>query len=217
MEYNREFSKKAQIIIRIALGMFLVIFLAAAASIPVYFESQSLYYKFGTDKALLRLGKISGLFALVLMLLQIVLISRFGFMIKSFGLKTLFTFHRNCGKIILGLVLLHPLGILASDQFSFFPFERRYWPEFVGVGLFFIILAIVVIAIQPRKWGLSVKISRIIHQTGTLLIVLLAFFHAFFVSESFDLTIPKVGLSLSFLAVILLFLRLYYKKYFKSN
>ena len=217
MKPKQDFSKKTQITIMIVLGLLLLVLLAAAASIPFIFESQSLYYKFGTDKALLRAGKVFGLFALVLMLVQVFLISRFRFMEKSFGLKGLFSFHRNCGKLILALVLLHPLGILAAEQFTFFPLERRYWPEFVGVGVLFLVTAVVLIAIQPKKWGLSSNTSRFIHQIGTFLVVSLAFVHAFFVSESFELVIPKVGLSISALAVILLFLRIYFKRVFKSK
>ena len=132
-------------------------------------------------------------------------------------MKHLFSFHRNCGKLIAGLVILHPLAILASEEFTFFPIEIRYWPEFLGIGLVFFIAAVVLIAIRPGMWHLSQKTARRIHGAATPLIVLGAVIHVFFVSESFEMAVPRSGLAILSGIALLLFLRLYVKKFYKHK
>ena len=215
MEKKLHMTRGAQTGLRILLILLFIALAAAAAGVPFFFESQSLYYKFGVQKMLLRVGKLAGLMAMVLILCQVLLISRFRFMAQVFGLKQLLSFHRHSGRLIAGLILLHPLAIAASDGFAFFPLELRYWPEFLGIGLAFSIAAIVLIAVRPGMLGVNLKTARRIHAIATPLIVLGAVIHVFFVSESFEMAIPRGGLALLTGVVLLLFLRLYIRRMFK--
>ena len=191
--------------------------LGAAASVPFYFESQSLYYKFGIHKTLLQAGKIFGLFALVLMLFQVVLVSRAQFLVKIFNLKMLFALHRNSGKLIGILVLLHPFFILAADDFTLFPFETRYWPEFLGLGLAVFVLTTILISLGQKRLGITYKTWQFFHRIGTPLIIILAVIHVRWVSESFDLAVPKTGLYIFLLLAGIVFVRIYMYRYIQTK
>lgn len=217
MNPQKKRTKTPQPLLKIFFTTVLLLILAAVSCVPFYFESQSLYYKFGTDKTLLQAGKVFGLVAMVLILTQVVLASRFTILEKVFSLKSLFSFHRTFGKIIAVLILLHPFCILAAEKFILFPFERRYWPEFLGIGLAVLILCTVLISIGQKWLNLPLKIWRSLHRIGTFGIVILAFIHVFFVSESFDLAVPKAGLAWAAGFAALLFSRLYYKRYLPFN
>lgn len=186
--------------------------MAAGMSIPFLFESPSLYYKLGMDKAMLQTGKSAGLLAAVLILFQVVFVSRLFFLTQAFSLKTLYVAHRFSGKMILALVLVHGFCILASENFVFFSLEKRYWPEFLGMGLLGMISGIVLGSIKPSLVGVSQKRWSCIHRWTTPLAVFLVFVHVRFVSESFDFTIPRIGLGIAACAALALFTRIYHKR-----
>lgn len=200
---------------KIVLAVIVSIFLGAAACVPFYFESQSLHYKFGMDKILLQAGKIFGLFALVLMLIQIFLTSRFSFLENTFSLRTLFFLHRIAGIFIGGLILLHPLFILASEHFTFFTFELRYWPEFLGVGLAVFTLVTVLISAGQKRFGIIYKTWQFFHRIGTPLILIMAFVHVRWVSESFELPVPKTGLYICAAIAGVLLARIYFYRFIR--
>jgi predicted ferric reductase len=83
---------------RLALGFICVLLvlslLTGAASIPFLFESQSIRYKLGIDKTLLRTGKVLGMIAATLFLLQLLLSARFKVLDRIFALNRLYIFHR---------------------------------------------------------------------------------------------------------------------------
>ena len=188
---------------------------AAAALTPFYFESQSLYYKFGTDKALLQWGKTAGLVAVVLMVYQIVFVSRFSFLEDLFSMKQLFSVHRLCGIFISVLAVGHPLLVLGADGFTFFPLELRYWPEFVGGFTMVLILGIVLVSVYRAGLNIRIKTWRRLHRMATPLAAGVALVHAGFVSETFNFSIPKAGLTLAIGAVLVLFARIYIKRIFR--
>lgn len=171
--------------------------LGAGISVPFFFESQSLYYKFGLDKALLQWGKAAGLAAAVLMVYQIVFVSRFRILETHFTRKRLWAAHKTCGKLIALLVILHPVLILGSDGFAFFPLEKRYWPEFSGIFLWLLILGIVGVSVFQNKLPVSYRTWQVLHRAGVLPAVCLIFIHAGFVSESFESGFPRAGLFLA--------------------
>ncbi len=186
--------------------------LGAGICVPFFFESQSLYYKFGLDKALLQWGKAAGLAAAVLMVYQVVFISRFRVLETHFTRKRLWAAHKTCGKLIALLVTLHPLLILGSDGFAFFPLEKRYWPEFTGIFLWVLILGIVVVSVFQNKLPLSYKTWQTLHRAGVLVAVCMVFIHAGFVSESFVSGFPRAGLFLAAGIAGVLFIRIYVKR-----
>ena len=186
--------------------------LGAGICVPFFFESQSLYYKFGLDKALLQWGKAAGLAAAVLMVYQIVFVSRFRILETHFTRKRLWAAHKTCGKLIALLVTLHPVLILGSDGFAFFPLEKRYWPEFSGIFLWVLILGIVGVSVFQNKLPVSYKTWQALHRTGVLVAVYLVFIHAGFVSESFGSGFPGAGLFLAAGIAGMLFVRIYVKR-----
>ncbi|MBA3009345.1 MAG: ferric reductase-like transmembrane domain-containing protein [Proteobacteria bacterium] len=208
---ENDFKKKMFRAIIIAGALLLLVM---AACIPFLFESPSLYYKLGMDKTWLRTGKVMGLLAAMLILFQGVLVSRFSFLGRHFSLKRLFDTHGICGRVILVLVLLHPFFIIAAENFTVFSLEKRYWPEFVGVGLLILIIWIAGGAIWRIRLGISQNTWRLQHRWGSLATVALLFVHVPFVSESFDSRIPLAGLGMAGLGAVLLFARIYYKRFF---
>lgn len=164
--------------------------LGAACLIPFYFESPSLFYKTGIDKLMLRSGKIFGIIAAGLMVFQPVLVGRFLLLDKIFTIKKLFQLHRIHGSILLGAALIHPVLILGADQFVFFPFEPKYWPEITGIFLLLLLFPFVVISISYKHMGLTYKNWRILHKTVAPVIFVLMFSHVFNVSKSFESGLP---------------------------
>jgi predicted ferric reductase len=173
-------------------------------AIPFYFESPSLFYKTGLDKIMLRTGKILGIFTALLLLIQLVLISRFSVLDKLWGLKQLFHFHRTNGLIILTLAIAHPVLILGADHFVFFPVEPKYWPEFIGILLLLILTLFVGISHWQKKLGIGYKPWRLFHKLVAPLILFLTGVHVYNVSRTFESGIPFYALGL--VAVISAFL-----------
>jgi predicted ferric reductase len=166
-----------------------------------------MYYKTGIDKLMLRSGKILGIITAVLLLFQPVFIGRFPWFDKIFSTKKLFQFHRIAGLILLCTALLHPVLILGADHFVFFPFEVRYWPEFIGVCLLFFLLPFVVISFWQKVIGLNYKIWRTLHKIFAPIVLVLMFIHIFKVSRSFESGLPYYSLSAACVIILFMFIR----------
>ncbi len=182
-----------------------VLFLAAlssAVAVPFIYESQTLWYKFGLDKTLLRAGQLSGMLALTLLFSQIVLAVGGPFLEKSFGLKNLMSWHRANGVLILLFAGVHVLLILVPEGLTNLPIGKKYWPEMVGSLLLWIIVAVVVASRYREKLQLDYKRWRAIHKPLGYLTVFLVVVHVLFVSESFAGGVPRVVLL--FTAAVLL-------------
>jgi predicted ferric reductase len=165
-------------------------FLITACTIPFLFESPSIFYKTGAEKIMLRTGKILGIAALVLMVYQLILISRFALLEKIFGMKALYQAHRLNGRIILAAVIAHPILILGADNFVFFPVEKKYWPEFTGIFLAFLIVFFIGISIFNKRIGITYKTWRMMHKTIAPFIFILLFIHILYVSRTFESGTP---------------------------
>ena len=188
--------------------------MAGTWCLPFFFESATIFYKFGLQKALLRGGKIVGLTAAVLLCFQVVLVSRFRFLDKIFALNRLCTCHRRNGIAVAIFSLLHPLMILAADNFTLFTFAKRYWPEFMGVGLLVVIVGIVVTAYWRLPLGLAYEVWLRFHRLLTLLAITAALIHIRFVSETFGAGLPLALVLAAAGLMLLLFLRLWQRRIF---
>lgn len=193
-----------------------ILLIVAAATIPFLFESSSLYYKLGVDGIMLRSGKMLGLLAAMLILFQVIPVSRFVVLERIFSLKHLYSFHKTSGKIILGLGLLHLFFIVAAENFTFFPLEKRYWPELVGVVVLLLVVGVGGMSVWQSRLGLSWNSWQRLHRWMTPLIETLLLVHILFVSESFDSGIPRVALFSASGGAMLLFLRIYYRRIFNK-
>ncbi|MBU4002482.1 MAG: ferric reductase-like transmembrane domain-containing protein [Proteobacteria bacterium] len=177
--------------------LFLILFLGGVASIPYSFQSSSILYKFGTDRLLLRSGKIFGLMAFSLVLFQVASGTRLKFPDRIFSLNKVFRFHRICGLVIAGLAITHPILILASENMLFIPFKMRYWPEFTGVFLLMGLICTGVVSTLRKVMGLPFHLWFKMHQWVAPVLLALLFVHVLFVSETFETGLPHTLVFLS--------------------
>jgi len=184
--------------------------LVGAMSIPFFFESPSIWYKFGSAKALLRIGKMLGLTAATLLFLQLLLAGRLKVLDRVFSLPGLVRSHRLNAFVILFLALSHPILVLSSEEKLVLPLELRYWPEWVGVGL----LTLIAIQFSVSQWRRSFRITfhrwLLWHRCVGVSILGLVILHILFVSETFsEEGIPRTAVlvSTALLAMLWLWIR----------
>ena len=160
--------------------------LVGAMSIPFFFESPSIWYKFGSAKALLRTGKMLGLTAATLLFFQLLQAARLKVLDRVFSLPDLVRIHRLNALVILLLAASHPILVLTSGKKVFIPLELRYWPEWVGVGL----LTLIVIRFSVSQWRRAFRITfhgwLLWHRCVGVFILGLVILHILFVSETFS-------------------------------
>jgi len=207
--------------IRIALGgmcIFLVLLIIASAwTIPFLFESSSILYKFGIEKTFLRTGKVLGVTLAVLVFFQILLVSRLKFLDRIFSLNRIVTFHRMTGIAIAFLALLHPVLIIAAENFTLFPFEKRYWPEFLGVGVLIFILVIVTTANWRLMFNIAYDKWLRFHRLVTLAAIALMTTHILLVSETFKSGLPHTLVLVAAGINLMLISRLWLRRFFPGK
>ena len=180
--------------------------------IPFFFESQSLWYKFGIEKAMLQWGKSAGLLAVGLMACQVLWVSRSAVLDRAVSLKRRFSVHRACGVVILVLAVIHPVLILWADRFALFPLERRYWPEFLGILVAVLVLVVAASSLWRDRLNISAKGWRRFHRFSTPVVTVLALVHAGAVSETFDFILPGIWLGIIALTFLALLAGIYIKR-----
>ncbi len=197
---------------RLVLGLFCGLIAAAvvlfAWTIPFRYPSPSLLYKFGADKLLLQVGKDLGLSALLLVVLQTLLAARLRWADRLWSLNRLFAWHRWIGPAAAGFVALHALLILGVEDFVFFSFEKKYWPEWVGVFFGLSLLLLVAGAVWRFRLGLNYQSWLRLHRPLAWLLASGAVLHASTVSESFSSGPPRLLLAGVGVVLVLGFLRL---------
>lgn len=185
----------------VALAWGLVVLLAGAAlAIPFVYESQTLWYKVGHDKTLLRTGQMVGLLAAVLIFVQMLLGVRGRLLEEIFGVAQLTRRHRQNGLILAVLVVLHVTLVLLTEGLSGL-LALKAWPELVGAVLLVVILIQAVSSLFRRHFGLAFATWRRMHRSLAYLAPILLAIHILFVSDSFAHGLPRVGL-LTILAVV---------------
>jgi predicted ferric reductase len=191
-----------------------LLLIAAAWTIPFFFESSSIFYKFGVDKTFLRSGKVLGLTSAVLVFFQVLLVSRIRFLDRIFSLNRIYTFHRINGIAIALMALLHPILVLTAGKFTIFSFEKRYWPEFLGVGLLIFILVLVITANWRPFFGFAYNKWLRLHRPGALVTLAFMTIHILFVSETFKSGLPRVLVFVAACLSLVLILRLWCRRVF---
>lgn len=180
--------------------------------IPFQYESFSILYKFGTEKTFLRSGKMVGITLALLLFFQIVLASRFTFFERIFSVKVELQLHRINGVIIACLAILHPLLIKASENFTPYTFEKKYYPEFLGIVLLSIILIVSGTAFFRSFLKISYKSWLYIHRLGATFVLMLLPSHILWVSETFNKGLPRNGAVVIFSLALFLAVRIWLKR-----
>ena len=175
---------------------------ASAIGLPFVYESQTLWYKIGLDKTMLRVGQISGMLALTLLYTQVLLAVGGPFLEKTFGLKNLMSWHRTGGVLIAFLALIHVLLILIPEGLANLPIGLKFWPEMVGALLLWVIVAMVISSRYREKLKLNYKRWRSIHKPLGYLALFLVSTHVLYVSESFEHAVPRNILLITFVLVL---------------
>jgi predicted ferric reductase len=202
----------------------LVIFFAScmsgALSLPFLYESSTMYYKFGFEKLLLRLGKMVGLAAALLLLLQLPLAGRLKTLDRLFSLPVLYRFHRLNAYLIGILIVSHPVMVLTSEGQWLIPFEIRYWPEWLGIPLLTTLLTQIILTRWRNYVFRSYLIWRRIHFTLGFLALLLLSVHILNVSETFkESGLPRnlVSIAISGSVILWLWIRLRRRPFFSPR
>lgn len=184
-----------------------VAILAAILTIPFLFESQTMYYKFGWKKAMLRAGKMVGLAAAFLIFIQLALAGRLKWLDRIFSLPALYAAHRFVAYTIITLVALHPVLVFAPDSMYMIPLEGRYWPEWVGAGA----LLLIVLQFGFSRWRQKIFKAYqkwlLVHRIGGFAALAMITLHVLYVSETFEQSgIPRNLLVISASGIVALWL-----------
>jgi predicted ferric reductase len=163
-----------------------LLLLAGALAIPFAYESPSMWYQFGAAKVSLRTGKLMGMAAVVLLLLQLPLAGRSRVLDRIFSFFGLIRQHRIHAWIIVAMALSHPICVLGADGKWTVPLEMRYWPEWIGVVLLASLLIQLICSQWRQRMKLGYRIWLTAHRISGLLIVALLVAHVLYVSETFS-------------------------------
>lgn len=166
--------------------LIVIALILGAVSLSFLYESPSIRYKFGWDRVMLRTGKVVGLTAFVLLVLQLPIAGRIKFLDRIFSLPGLYKIHRINGIIIGILVLLHPILVTLPENRFMVPFEMRYWPEWVGAAL----LTAILVQLTVGKWR-TILIKHyprwlLFHHILGWTVLALLLIHILYVSETFE-------------------------------
>ena len=184
-----------------------VTLLAGALALPFVYETQTLWYKVGVDKSVLRGGHLLGMLALVLLLAQVLLAVRIRVLERIFATAALVRWHRANGVLIALAAAGHVALVQLPEGLGNLPFGWKYWPEMSG-GLLFALLVATVISSRYRVGlGLDFIRWRRWHRPAGYLALALVFIHVRFVSDAFAQGLPRAALIAVFLllAVIVAF------------
>ncbi len=140
---------------------------------------------------LLTVGKIAGLLATMLLIVQVGLSSRFVWLDRAFGLDRLLRLHRLLGVVVVSLACLHPLCIYSLEAYKLGPLRWSLWPQMLGAASLVLLCAIACTSLWRAFLGLSFEAWRRIHQL-TFLAAIIALIHGISIGSDFRVAWLKV-------------------------
>lgn len=176
----------------IVISAILIVIGCGCLAFPFYFETTTVWYKFGTDKIILQIGQACGLLTFVLLCIQIVLATRTNALDQLLGAGKRIRLHRLNGIIIAILVSIHILLILIPEGLTNLPFGKKYWPEMVGGFSFSVIIFTLFVSQFRQQLRLKYNNWKSLHKPLGYLIVAGSAIHIYFVSDAFEQAIPKL-------------------------
>ena len=221
MTINKESRRGGETMKRPLLGALLIIAVGIIAAgiltIPFVFESQTLWYKMGMDKTLLRAGQLAGLLALGALVIQILLGVRGKVLEETFGVAVLIAWHKANGILLCGLAALHIILVLVPEGIAHLPIGVKYWPEMVGGVLFSMIFSQVISSFFRQQLGFIYKYWRRVHRVLGYLALCAAAVHVLFVADSFAQGVPRLALLAILVTVLVLVLSVKILIYLEKN
>lgn len=198
-------AKSDPVKLKLYRGLVICVFLLVTGgtlSIPFVYESQTLWYKVGIDKTILRGGQMAGLLTAVLLFVQILLAARGEFLKELFGIAALMRWHRRNGIIVSLLAISHVTLVLAPEGLSNLPIGKKYWPEMVGSLLLWIILSMAISSQFRQKLGLDYKRWKAVHKMLGYLVIIFIAVHVLFVSDSFEHAVPVAAFLFTLIGLV---------------
>lgn len=198
------------------------ILLGGALAVPFAYETQTLWYKTGINRIMLRTGQLHGMLALVLLVVQVLLAVRPRFLEKAFGGATLLRWHRTNGVLIALVAIGHVGLVLGPEGWANLPIGGKYWPEMTGGALLLLLLVTAVTSRFRANLHLDFATWRRWHRLAGYLAPLLVGIHVLFVSDSFAQGLPRVlllaaGMGLTLIVVLTITARNQTEKQLKSK
>ncbi|MEJ2133697.1 MAG: ferric reductase-like transmembrane domain-containing protein, partial [Desulfofustis sp.] len=151
-------------IYRVVLAAAFLLVLSIFLAIPSYYQTTTLWYKTGVDRAMLLAAHYLGLVGLILLYLQIILSARGYFLDRLVGPVKLLRWHRLNGMALLVLAASHILLVLVPEGLANLPLGKKFWPEMVGGALFTVIILLVGSSYFRQAIRLPYKIWKIFHR-----------------------------------------------------
>ncbi|MDD5758784.1 MAG: hypothetical protein PHI06_06840 [Desulfobulbaceae bacterium] len=199
-------------VLRLTVAFLALLLLVGGWCIPFYYESSSILYKFGLEKIYLRSGKMVGITVVLLVFFQVIMAGRLKSLEQIFSVKNIFSLHRINGTAIALLACLHPLLIKASEDFTAYTFDKKYYPEFLGIALLSVILLLTGTAVARSLLKISYA-SWLHHHRWTATIALLIIpTHVLWVSETFKSGVPRTAALTVFTLALLLAVRVWRRR-----
>ena len=210
-------TAKSRLILGTILILSAILLLFGGSTIPFQFESFSILYKFGLEKTYLRSGKVAGITIALLIFYQLVLASGFEVFKQVFSPKGLLTLHRLNGMAIAIIAGVHPLLIKASDKFTPYTFTKKYYPEFLGIGLLSVLLVFSLAAVLRNFLKISYNKWLLWHRLGATLVLFMMPAHILYVSETFKSGVPRQAALMIFSLNVLMILRIWLLRLIKPR
>lgn len=189
-------SPAKKILFRLLTFLVLVAVFCGGLGIPFFYETQTLWYKVGWDRILLRLGHLVGMLLLLLLSLQVMLSLRGKFLEDLFGVAQIMKLHRQNGVLIAFFAVAHVGLVLVPEGLVNLPIGWKFWPEMIGGLLLWILLSMAISSHYRERLKLDYKRWRSIHKVLGYVALIAVFTHAYFVSESFSQVVPRVYLGI---------------------
>jgi predicted ferric reductase len=183
---------------RLILGIVLVALaaglLAAAVVVALRAHPAEVAEYEGTAAWLITTGKILGLLAGTLVLLQFALSARVKLTDRVFGLHRLLCTHRILGVSAAVLASLHPLFLFAPKAKEIGAFRLAIWPELLGAVLLVGLWTAVCTGIWREFLRLRYGVWYLLHRMGTFSAVVLLTVHILNVTPDFEGGWPLYGM-----------------------
>ncbi len=186
-------------------ALLFTLLLFGAMSIPFLFESLSIEYKSGLPRTLLRGGKLVGMIAALLLMVQLLLVTRIKSLNQMVAMDRLIAIHKANGIAIALLALVHPLLIFAPEEITTLPLEMAFWPEIIGAILLMGLFYMTASALYKKELEFPFNFWMGAHKIGGPLLLSILFTHLLFSSETFEEGAPRlIGLGFSLVCLGLL-------------